>query len=69
MRKERDSIPRIQDRKEKTMVELESSGILHKEKNTAEQYMDKNSKKHSKREDQPKGYQENIPDVKKGVSN
>jgi len=33
------------------MVELESSGILHKEKNTAEQYMDKNSKKHSKRED------------------
>ena len=49
-RKERDFISRIQDRKKKRVVELEGGNILHRGKNTAKQYVDRGSKRGSKRE-------------------
>ena len=49
MRKERDLMPRMQNRKEKRMVELESGGAVHKGKSTIRQYMDRGSERYSKR--------------------
>ena len=67
MRKERDPVPRMQNRKEETIVELGSGGISHRGKSTAGWHIDRDSKKHSNREGQPKGYQKNVQNVKRSV--
>ena len=68
MRKERDLIPRIQNREKETMVELKSGSTLHRGKGIAEQCMDRSSKKHSTREGQAKRHQKNIQNTKKSIA-
>ena len=66
-RKKKDPVPRIQDRKEETIVELGSGSMSYKGKNIAEWYMNRDFKKHSNRGGQPKGYQENVQDIERSV--
>ena len=68
MRKERDPIPRIQNKEKETMVELKSGSTPHRGKDIAEQCMDRSSKKHSTREEQAKRHQKNIQNTKKSVA-
>ena len=49
------------------MVELKSSGIPHRGKNTTEQYADRGSEKYSNRGDWPKGHQENVQNIERDV--
>jgi len=49
------------------VVELGSGSISYRRKSIAEWCIDRSSKKCSKREGYPKGYQKNIPDVERGV--
>ena len=67
IRKEGDSVPRMQDRKEETIVELGSGSAPHRGKSTAEQHVDRDSKKYSNRGDWSKGCQENVQNVERGV--
>ena len=67
MKKEGDSVPRMQDRKEKTIVELKSGSAPHRGKSAAEQYVDRDSEKYSNKEGWPKRCQENIQNVERDV--
>ena len=58
---------RIWDKKEETIAELESGSVPYRGKSTAEQYTDRDSKKHSKRKSQPKKHQENIQNIKRSI--
>ena len=49
------------------MVELGSSGILHRRKSIVEQHRDRDSKKYSNRGGWPKRCQENIQNVERDV--
>ena len=42
-------MPRVQDRTKKTMIKLGRSSTVYGGKGTAERYVDRSSKKHSKR--------------------
>ena len=61
-------MPRIQNRKEETTVELESGGIPNRGKGIAGWYTDRSSKKYSTRKEQVKKHQENVQNVKKSVA-
>jgi len=56
------------DRKEKTVVELESSSMPHRGKGTAGWYMDRGSKRHSTKGEQTKEHQKNIQNVERSVA-
>jgi len=49
-RKKKNLIPRMWGRKKKKVVELGRSGIPHRGKSTARQYIDRNSERYSERE-------------------
>ena len=67
MKKERDFIPRIQNRKEETVVGLESSGTPHREKIIAGQYTNRDSEKYSNKRGWPKECQKNIQNIKRNM--
>ena len=67
VRKEWNPVFRMQDRKEETIVELESGGTPYRGKGTTEQYVDRSSKRCSKRGGQAKRYQENIQNTKRSI--
>ena len=50
------------------MVELGSGSAPHRGKNTVGQYIDRSSKKYSKRGGQAKRYQESIQNAKRSVA-
>jgi len=56
------------DRKEKTVVELESGSMHHRGKGAAGWYMDRGSKRYSTKGGQAKGYQKNIQNVERSVA-
>ena len=67
-RTERDSVSGIQDRKEKTIVELGSGSIFYRGKGAAGQHTDRSSKKYSTRGGQAKRYQKNVQNIKKSMA-
>ena len=57
---EKNSVPRMQDRKEATIVELKSSGTAYRGKSTARQHTNKGSKRYSKKEGYKERHEEDI---------
>ena len=60
-------MPRIWDRKEAAIVELESSGTPWKWRSAAKWHKERRSEKHRKREGQTKGCQENVQNAKRSM--
>ena len=67
MRKERDPIPRIQNRKEETVIGLESSSAPHREKSIAGQHTNRDSEKYSNKGGWLKECQKNIQNIKRNI--
>ena len=61
-------MPKMQDRKEETMVELGSGSVPHRGKDTVGQHMDRGSERCSTRRGQAKGCQENVQNVEKSIA-
>jgi len=58
----------VQDRRKKTMVELEYSSVAQKGRGAAKWYVGRSSKKHSRERGRPNRYQKTIQNVERSVA-